>query len=62
MGKQRVDSEYLHISFCELSIYFDQTRGDCGETNHDCFGEVFFLFMASLNEVRLMLSEQGNQV
>lgn len=30
---------------CELNIYLDQTRGDCGEINQHCSGESDFVYV-----------------
>ena len=35
-----VELDYFQILLCELRIYFNQTSGDCGRTNRDCFGEI----------------------
>lgn len=33
------EPEYFHILLCELRIHLDQSRGDCGKTNHHCSGD-----------------------
>ena len=43
--KQRVESEYFHILLCELRIYLDQTRSDCG--NKPTLFEIRFILLMS---------------
>lgn len=40
LRRQRIENVsecFPHLPFCEMRMYFDEIRGDCGRTNPDCF-------------------------
>lgn len=45
--KRRVESEYFHLFLWDVRTYFDQTGGDCGKTQQDCFGEFYYVYAGS---------------